>query len=189
MGFLEDHYVPLLDDLLNLYRSCGNGLHKQVGEPAAMLEDGPTVLTHEHGGPRGEETAGGRLAGRGALDVLEEQVRDAGSRGAELLVGGARTPDSAGNFFQPTLLAGVPNEAAAMQEESFGPILPVLAVSGDEEALTYMRDTRFGLTASIWTSDQERAEHFASSLDAGTIFNMRTLPGVGGEFRLASEHA
>ena len=104
---------------------------------------------------------------------LTPVARGADSRGAELLVGGARTPDCAGNFFQPTLLAGVPNEAVAMQEESFGPILPVLAVSGDEEALTYMRDTRFGLTASIWTSDQERAEHFARSLDAGTIFQNR----------------
>ena len=125
------------------------------------------------GDPLEEETTIGPLASRGALDFLEEQVRDAVSRGAELLAGGARTPDCAGNFFQPTLLAGVPNEAAAMQEESFGPILPVLAVSSDEEALTHMRDTRFGLTASIWTSDQERAEHFASSLDAGTIFQNR----------------
>ena len=60
-----------------------------------------------------------------------------------------------------------------MQEESFGPILPVLGVADDEEALARMRDTRFGLTASIWTGDQERAERFARSLDAGTIFQNR----------------
>ena len=125
------------------------------------------------GDPLEEETTIGPLASRGALDFLEEQVQDAINRGASLLAGGARAPDCDGNFFQPTLLAGVPNEAGAMQEESFGPILPVLAVSGDEEALAHMRDTRFGLTASIWTSDQGRAERFARSLDAGTIFQNR----------------
>ena len=125
------------------------------------------------GDPLEEETTLGPLASRGALDFLEEQVRDAVGRGASLLTGGARIPDCTGNFFQPTLLAAVPNDASAMQEESFGPILPVLGVSGDEEALAHMRDTRFGLTASIWTSDQERAERFARSLDAGTIFQNR----------------
>ena len=125
------------------------------------------------GDPLAEETTLGPLASRGALDFLEDQVRDAVDRGASLLTGGARAPDCAGNFFQPTLLARVPNEAAAMQEESFGPILPVLGVADDEEALARMRDTRFGLTASIWTGDQERAERFARSLDAGTIFQNR----------------
>lgn len=128
---------------------------------------------YQAGDPLDEETTLGPLASRGALDFLEEQVQDALNRGASLLSGGARTPDCQGNFFQPTLLAGVPNDAAAMQEESFGPLLPVLGVSGDEEALAHMRDTRFGLTASIWTSDQERAERFARSLDAGTIFQNR----------------
>ena len=60
-----------------------------------------------------------------------------------------------------------------MQEESFGPIVPVLRVEGDDEALGHMNDSRFGLTASIWTSDQERAERFARSLDAGTIYQNR----------------
>jgi acyl-CoA reductase-like NAD-dependent aldehyde dehydrogenase len=125
------------------------------------------------GDPLDEETTLGPLASQGALDYLEDQVQNAVGRGASLLTGGSRTPDCTGNFFQPTLLAKVPNDASAMQEESFGPILPVLGVAGDEEALACMRDTRFGLTASIWTSDQERAERFARSLDAGTIFQNR----------------
>ena len=136
---------------------------------------GPAGLSRptRPGDPLEEETTLGPLASRGALDFLEEQVRDAVGRGASLLTGGAWTPDCAGNFFQPTLLAGVPNDAAVMQEESFGPVLPVLGVADDEEALACMRDTRFGLTASVWTSDQERAERFARSIDAGTIFQNR----------------
>ena len=68
---------------------------------------------------------------------------------------------------------GCPNDSDVMQEESFGPLLPVLRVSGDDEALAHMNDTRFGLTASIWTADRERAEWFAARHDAGTIYQNR----------------
>lgn len=125
------------------------------------------------GDPMDEATTLGPLAGRGALGFLEGQVDEAVHRGARLLTGGKRVAGSVGNFFPPTLLAGVPNEAAVMQEESFGPLLPVLGVESDEEALRHMSDTRFGLTASIWTADRERAEHFAHALDVGTIYQNR----------------
>ena len=125
------------------------------------------------GDPLEEKTTMGPLASRGALDFLEAQVEDACSRGARLLTGGARVPDRVGNFFQPTLLADAPNDASIMQDETFGPVLPVLGVESDEAALAHMRDTRFGLTASVWTADRERAERFARALDAGTIFQNR----------------
>ena len=60
-----------------------------------------------------------------------------------------------------------------MQEESFGPVVPVLAVENDEEAIRHMNDTRFGLTASVWTKDRDRAERFAREVDAGTILQNR----------------
>jgi len=78
-----------------------------------------------------------------------------------------------GNFFPPTLLADVPNNAEVMQEESFGPLVPVMAVADDDEALTWMADTRYGLTASVWTRSRERAERFAQALEAGTIYQNR----------------
>ena len=125
------------------------------------------------GNPLEEETTLGPLASRSALDLLERQVADALARGADLVEGGTRIPDVDGNFFPPTLLAGVPNHAEAMQEESFGPLIPVLSVDSDEEALALMKETRFGLTASVWTGDRERAERFARQIDAGTIFQNR----------------
>ena len=104
------------------------------------------------------------------LRALDAQVQEARAAGAEILTGG-RVVD--GRFFEATLLSGCANHTALMQEESFGPLLPVLSVGSDEEALAHMNDTRFGLTASIWTTDRERAEWFAARHDAGTIYQNR----------------
>ena len=137
------------------------------------------------GDPMDEATTMGPLADRAALDRLERQVDDAARRGARLLLGGKRVPGVAGNLFPPTLLADVPNDAAAMQEESFGPLLPVQAVADDDEAIARLQDTRFGLTASVWTRDRERAERFAREIEAGTIYQNRcdyldpSLPWTG----------
>jgi acyl-CoA reductase-like NAD-dependent aldehyde dehydrogenase len=125
------------------------------------------------GDPLDERTTLGPLAGSRALDLLERQVEDAVRRGARSLLGGRRLPDTRGNFFPPTLLADVPNDAEAMQEESFGPLLPARKVADDEEALRLMNDTRYGLTASVWTRDRERADRLAGELRAGTVYQNR----------------
>jgi len=111
------------------------------------------------------------LATRSAVDLLQRHVDDAVNRGARLLCGGKHR--SGTQFYEPTLLADVPQEAAIMREESFGPILPVQCVSDDEEAVLRMNDSDLGLTASIWTTDSARAERIAAQLDAGTIYQNR----------------
>ncbi len=124
------------------------------------------------GDPQAETTTLGPLARKEAPTFLARQVRDAVDRGAEVCLGG--TPgEGAGNFFLPTLLAEVPNDAAVMQEENFGPLVPVTAVSDDREAMACMSETRYGLTASVWTRDRERAERFAQALQVGTIYQNR----------------
>jgi acyl-CoA reductase-like NAD-dependent aldehyde dehydrogenase len=125
------------------------------------------------GDPLDEATTLGPLCQKSALSYLEAQVAQARGAGARVLAGGARLADSTGNFFVPTLLADVGNDADVMQEESFGPILPVAPVADDDEALRCMDQTRFGLTASVWTRDVERAERFARGLQAGTVFQNR----------------
>jgi acyl-CoA reductase-like NAD-dependent aldehyde dehydrogenase len=125
------------------------------------------------GDPLEETTTMGPLASRSGLDLLERQVDDAVRRGGRLLLGGKRIAGARGNFFPPTLVDRVPNDALAMQEESFGPLLPVLAVGGDDEALRLMNESRYGLTASVWTRDRERAERLARDLQVGTVYQNR----------------
>jgi acyl-CoA reductase-like NAD-dependent aldehyde dehydrogenase len=122
------------------------------------------------GDPLEESTTLGPMAQRKTIAFLEAQVRDAVTRGARLVMGGVAVDDV---FFPPTLLADVPQNALVMQEESFGPILPVRAVTDDDEALALMNDSRFGLTASVWTGDSRRAERFARELETGTVFANR----------------
>lgn len=125
------------------------------------------------GDPMDPATTLGPLADRGALERLEAQVRDAVQRGARLLTGGCRLKAQSGNFFAPTLLADVPNAAEVMQTESFGPILPVQSVTDDRQALEKMNDSRYGLTASVWTRSRQRADWLATRLEAGTVYQNR----------------
>jgi acyl-CoA reductase-like NAD-dependent aldehyde dehydrogenase len=131
------------------------------------------MKAYKKGDPLNEKTTLGPLASKNALKFLENQVDDAVTHGAKLLAGGKPSEGTAGNFFEPTLLIDVPQNTKVMQEESFGPILPIAKVKDDEEALCLMNDSDFGLTASVWTKDSTRAETFAKALDAGTIFQNR----------------
>jgi len=135
------------------------------------------------GDPQDETTTLGPLARAEALDVLDRQVADALDRGAKLVLGGKRaTPANRSSarpastrslFYEPTLLVDCPNDALVMQEESFGPLVPVARVESDDEALARMNDSRYGLTASVWTKSAARAERFARELEAGTVFQNR----------------
>lgn len=147
-------------------------VHRRVYD--AFLEKAVDAMSHyQPGDPMDRRTTLGPLADRAALDTLDGQVRDALRRGARLMVGGRRLEGAAGNFYLPTLLADVDGYAEVMQEESFGPLLPVRAVDGDADALAQMNASRYGLTASIWTRSRERAEWFAARLHAGTIYQNR----------------
>jgi acyl-CoA reductase-like NAD-dependent aldehyde dehydrogenase len=137
----------------------------------AFLERAAALLAeYRLGDPLLETTTMGPLVSQGAVENLERQVADARAHGARVLFGGARRE---GTFFLPTLLADCRNDTLVMQEESFGPLVPVLAVRDDDEALAHMNDSRYGLTASVWTRDRARADRFAALLEAGTVYQNR----------------
>jgi acyl-CoA reductase-like NAD-dependent aldehyde dehydrogenase len=75
-----------------------------------------------------------------------------------------------GNFFAPTVLTDVTHDMDVMTEESFGPIIGIMSVQDDDDALEKMNDTRYGLTAGVYTHSQERATHLMSKLNAGSVY-------------------
>jgi acyl-CoA reductase-like NAD-dependent aldehyde dehydrogenase len=109
----------------------------------------------------------GPLTRKDQMDVLDRQIKDATTNGAKILTGGKRKTGK-GYYYEPTVLTGVDNKMQVMQEESFGPIIAIMKVRNDEEAVALMQDTEYGLTAGVYSSSQERAEKIISKVNAGT---------------------
>ncbi len=101
------------------------------------------------------------------LQIVEQQVADARDKGATVLIGGHRR-EGAGLFYEPTVLTNVTDDMLLMQEETFGPILPVIKVADVDEAIRRANDSRFGLSSSIWSRDKKRAEQLAHRIEAGS---------------------
>lgn len=119
------------------------------------------------GPPTEEGVYIGPLTRREQLDVLQQQVADAVQKGARVLAGGKRITGK-GYYWAPTVLVDVTNDMRVMQEESFGPIIGIMKVRDDKEAIQRMQETEYGLTASVYSESQERAENILSQLNVGT---------------------
>jgi acyl-CoA reductase-like NAD-dependent aldehyde dehydrogenase len=109
----------------------------------------------------------GPVSRKEQLYVLENQVEDATSKGAKLLTGGKKT-NKKGYFFEPTVLVNVNHNMQVMKDESFGPVIGIMKVKNDQEAIQLMQDTDYGLTASVYSSDKKRAETILQQINAGT---------------------
>jgi acyl-CoA reductase-like NAD-dependent aldehyde dehydrogenase len=122
------------------------------------------------GDPLDDATYIGPLARRDAqVALIAEQVADAMDKGARLVTGGKRL-DRPGWFFEPTVLVNVDHSMRVMREESFGPVIGIMKVSGDEQAVELMADTEYGLTAAVYSNDRARAERILSQLDVGSAY-------------------
>ncbi len=111
----------------------------------------------------------GPLIHQRQLRNVESQVEDARGQGARLLVGGKRLPEIGANYYAPTILADVTHEMRIMREETFGPVLPVMAFDSDDEAVRLANDSDYGLAASVWTRDSARGNALARRIQAGTV--------------------
>jgi acyl-CoA reductase-like NAD-dependent aldehyde dehydrogenase len=121
------------------------------------------------GDPMDEKTYIGPVARQAHLAVLEGQVADAKAKGGRLLCGGARI-DRPGFYFAPTVFAGASHPMALMRDETFGPLIGIQKVASDEEALALMNDTEYGLTASVYAADRERASRLLAGVNAGSAY-------------------
>jgi acyl-CoA reductase-like NAD-dependent aldehyde dehydrogenase len=127
------------------------------------------VRKFRRGDPREDATYIGPLTRAPQLKVLESQVKDALKKGARLLAGGKRLK-ARGNWFEPTVLVDVDHSMAVMRDESFGPIIGIMAVRDDEHALSLMNDTQYGLTAGVYTNDRQRAERILGKVRSGSVY-------------------
>lgn len=128
-----------------------------------------TVRGFAIGDPTSDATYIGAITRAPQLDVFDAQVRDAKAKGATVLCGGARLPGP-GNWYPPTVVTGVDHTMDLMREESFGPLIGIQKVSDDDEAIGLMNDTRYGLTAGVFTPDESRARALLSRVHAGSVY-------------------
>ncbi len=125
------------------------------------------VKSWKIGLPTDEGVYIGPLSRKQQIDVLDEQVAEALQKGASLVTGGKRVGQK-GYYFEPTILTNVHHGMKVMNEESFGPIIGIMKVQSDEEAIKLMKDTEYGLTASVYSSDKARAEKILKHINAGS---------------------
>lgn len=125
------------------------------------------------GDPLDKATNIGPVVSTRAAQEIEAQVTDALSKGAVDATPpntSFATPPNTGTYVAPRLLINVNHDMQVMRDETFGPLLPVMKVRDDAEAVALMNDSNFGLTASIWTKDVDAARLLEDDVEAGTVF-------------------
>jgi succinate-semialdehyde dehydrogenase/glutarate-semialdehyde dehydrogenase len=143
-----------------VHRSLYESFAKACAEKTKQLRVGNGMDSHTDVGPMIQERQ---------VRIVESHVEDAKARGARVLAGGTRLPQLGINFYAPTVLADVTQEMRIMREETFGPVLPVMACADDDEAVRLANDSEYGLAASVWTRDRMRGERLARRIHAGTV--------------------
>jgi succinate-semialdehyde dehydrogenase / glutarate-semialdehyde dehydrogenase len=161
--------VAVASRMVNSGQSCIAAKRFIVAEP--VYEQFIDLLckkmtTLKIGNPLDESTTTGVIARADLLHTLHRQVTESVTKGAKLLMGGKIE----GNFYLPTLLADVKRGMPAFDEELFGGVFAVCSFKTESQALAFANDSSYGLAASIWTSQTEKAEELASKLECGAVF-------------------
>ena len=131
------------------------------------------VNGYKLGNPLDQETTLGPMAHERFAALVRAQTDDAVSRGARALIDPAAFPANNGAYLMPQILLDVDHTMPVMREESFGPVVGIMKVKDDAEAIRLMNDSDYGLTAALWTHDLDHATQVADQLETGTVFMNR----------------
>jgi acyl-CoA reductase-like NAD-dependent aldehyde dehydrogenase len=135
----------------------------RVVERAGALRQGPPARD-----PGGRFDVGAMTMPR-QLEIIERQIADAVAKGARVLVGGKRNAALGGQFFEPTVVVDCDHTMSLVRDETFGPVMTILRVKDEDEAIRLANDSRYGLGSSIFTKDRARADRMAKRISAGMV--------------------
>ena len=174
---LDDAVDTLIDGAMFNSGQCCCGIERiyvheslfdQFVEKAVAIVNG-----YKLGNPLDTETTLGPMAHFRFADEVRAQTAEAIAMGAKAHIDPALFPKDGGAYLMPQILTNVTHDMRVMRDESFGPVVGIMSVKDDAEAIKLMNDSNFGLTASVWTQDTARAEAIADQIDTGTVFMNR----------------
>jgi acyl-CoA reductase-like NAD-dependent aldehyde dehydrogenase len=143
-------------------------VHREIYGPFVEACVRKTEYLRVGKGPDAQTDVGPMIHER-QLRIVEQQVEDAVAKGARIATGGKCLPELGRNFYAPTVLADVTHDMRVMREETFGPVLPIMPFSDEDEAVHLANDSEYGLSASVWTRSRPRGEALARRIEAGTV--------------------
>jgi acyl-CoA reductase-like NAD-dependent aldehyde dehydrogenase len=175
---LDAAVATLMDGAMYNSGQCCCGIERiyvTAGLYDAFVEKAVAIASaYKLGNPLDPETTLGPMAHRRFADEVRAQRDEAIAAGAVPMVDPALFPeDDGGTYLAPQILTNVTHEMRVMRDESFGPIVGIMKVDDDEQAVALMNDSEFGLTASLWTSDPARAAAIGARIETGTVFMNR----------------
>ena len=143
-------------------------VHESVAAELTRKIVGKTRALKQDTGDK-ETTSVSAMSSERQIAIVEDHVEDFRAAGANIETGGRRNPNLEGLFYEPTVITNANNDMRAMQEETFGPTLPIATFTTEEEAIRLANDSEFGLTASVWTGNKIKGERIAKQIEAGTV--------------------